>query len=125
MFSLSFCGMQHLSCIIKDTTQVESQSFLAPHHLQVCPSSSSTSHYLAWPFSADLHSFSNNSHLICHSVNYFSSPEQKAELFLFEICLLSVVVVSFSHFHLFPRTTRLISTKLGTKHFHGVSGLFK
>ncbi|XP_078326757.1 uncharacterized protein LOC111124018 isoform X6 [Crassostrea virginica] len=26
--------VEHLSCIIKDTTQVESQSFLAPHHLQ-------------------------------------------------------------------------------------------
>lgn len=37
--------MQHLSCIVKDTTQVESQSFLAPRHLQVCLSSRSNFTY--------------------------------------------------------------------------------
>lgn len=36
LFSFCLSGMQHLSCIVKDTTQVESQSFLAPRHLQVC-----------------------------------------------------------------------------------------
>lgn len=46
-FLFSFClsGMQHLSCIVKDTTQVESQSFLAPRHLQVCLSSRSNFTY--------------------------------------------------------------------------------
>lgn len=45
LFSFCLSGMQHLSCIVKDTTQVESQSFLAPRHLQVCLSSRSNFTY--------------------------------------------------------------------------------
>lgn len=45
LFSFCLSGMQHLSCIVKDTTQLESQSFLAPRHLQVCLSSRSNFTY--------------------------------------------------------------------------------